>query len=200
MFTSKTSTRQQRGTGIRRPTLTTKIPGNWANLLRVDQTSKSCFSHWPKPRWRWCFHWWAIHHISYPHNFIWQAFFYNVFPYPFMFLMENTYSPLCYRTVQVIRLVQMWAHLHPVPLRKQTAGWCCIILFCMRDIVKYLSALVTVLLEYYRLSQNWDVELMNYGWLSEQLSTSSEGLWWKIRNTCVYFKFMFYALNFFSKI
>ena len=53
MLTPKTSTRQHRGTGIRRrvrPTLTTKIPGNWANLLRVDQTSKSCFSHWPKPR------------------------------------------------------------------------------------------------------------------------------------------------------
>ena len=46
----------------------------------------------------------------------------------------------------------------------------------MRDIVKYLYALETVMLEYYRLSQNWDVELMNYGWLSEQLSTSSEAL------------------------
>ena len=41
MFTPKTSTRQQRGTGIRRrvrPPFTTKIPGNLANLLRVDQT------------------------------------------------------------------------------------------------------------------------------------------------------------------
>ena len=92
--------------------------------------------------------------------------------------MGNKFSPLCYRTVQVIiRLLQIWVHLHPVPMRKQTTGWCWMILLCMRDIVKYLSTLVTLMLEYYR--HNWNVEFMNYGWLSEQLSSSSKALWWK---------------------
>lgn len=40
----KASTRQQRGSGIRRRvTLATKVPGNWASFLRVDQNKQELF-------------------------------------------------------------------------------------------------------------------------------------------------------------